>query len=94
MVHQRGWVEGLEADGDSCPALPTDGEGVQYEAGLRQAERLTFDVRFDGTDGVVAPGTKPLAHQINGDEPLPEKKSPRFVDTRRETTTSQPTGST
>ena len=34
LVHQRGWAEGLEADGDSCPALATDREGVQYEVGM------------------------------------------------------------
>ena len=52
--------------------------GLEYEADPRQAERLVEDLQLDGANTVTTPGVKPLAHQIEAEESLPEREHTPF----------------
>ena len=54
--------------------------GIEYEADPRQAEKLLeeLDLGGDGVKGVVTPGVKAHAHQVEGEQPLPERENTAF----------------
>ena len=55
-------------------------KGIEYEADPRQVERLLeeLDLDGDGVKGVVTPGVKVVAHQVESDEELPMSEFTRF----------------
>ena len=55
-------------------------QGIEYEADPRQVERLLeeMDLDGDGVKGLVTPGTKMLAHQVESETELPEGEHTKF----------------
>lgn len=55
-------------------------EGIEYEADPRQIEKLLeeFDLDGDGVNGVVTPGAKAQAHQVQDEKELPMDQHTRF----------------
>ena len=55
-------------------------QGIEYEADPRQVERLLeeMDLDGDGVKGLVTPGTKMLAHQVESETELPESEHTKF----------------
>ena len=56
------------------------GEGVEYEADPRQAEKLLEELELagEGVKGVVTPGQKIPAHQVRDEQELPEDQHTHF----------------
>ena len=52
--------------------------GIEYEADPRQAEKLIRDTELHGANAVTTPGVKPLAHQLEKEEPLSMADFTRF----------------
>ena len=52
--------------------------GLEYEADPRQAEKLIRDTELQGANSVTTPGVKPLAHQLEKEEPLSMADFTRF----------------
>ena len=55
-------------------------DGVEYEADPRKVEKLLEELELDGdgVNGVVTPGLKAQAHQVQGEKELPESEHTRF----------------
>ena len=53
-------------------------QGLEYEADLRQAEKLIRDTSLEGANAVTTPGVKPLAHQLEEEQQLSKKEFTRF----------------
>ena len=52
-------------------------EGIEYEAGPRQAERIVRDLNLSGCKSVGSPGVKPSGEQVEADVDLgPQKQRP------------------
>ena len=54
------------------------GQGIEYEADPRRAEKLIRDTELHGANAVTTPGVKPLAHQLEKEEPLSMADFTRF----------------
>jgi hypothetical protein len=52
--------------------------GLEYEADPRQAEKLIRDTELQGANSVTTPGVKPLAHQLEQEQPLSMSDFTRF----------------
>ena len=52
--------------------------GLEYVADPRQAEKLIRDTQLQGANSVTTPGTKPLAHQLETEQPLSVGEFTRF----------------
>ena len=51
---------------------------IEYEADPRQAEQLIRDTQLQGANAVTTPGTKPLPHQLEQEQPLSMSDFTRF----------------
>ena len=52
--------------------------GLEYEADPRQAEKLVVECKLEGANRVTTPGVKPLAHQLEAEQPLSQGEHTRF----------------
>ena len=52
--------------------------GIEYNADPRQAEKLIRDTQLQGVNAVTPPGTKPLPHQLEQEQPLSMSDFTRF----------------
>ena len=51
-------------------AISWTGQGIEYEADPRQAEKLIRDTELQGANAVTTPGVKPLPHQLEQEQQL------------------------
>ena len=54
------------------------GQGFEYEADPRKAEKLIKDTELQGANAVTTPGTKPLPHHLEQEQPLSMPDFTRF----------------
>ena len=53
-------------------------QGIEYEGDPMQAEKLIRDTELHGANAVTTPGVKPLAYQLEKEEPLSMAGFTRF----------------